>query len=212
MPSTGYLGTVQLMGEASIGSGVRRIDALVGQSAYRFQAKEHALVSQLSELLRVGADDLPERVRSLTQRVKDMEKQLASMRGAQLQAEAGRLVEQAADVSGIRVLAHDAGEGVEAGDLRTLALDLRARLGEDAPAVVAVIGAADGKAALVVATNASAREKGLKAGALLREGTQAMGGRGGGKDDMAQGGGGDHARAAEALGAVRAAVTATVAP
>ncbi len=212
VPSTGYLGTVQLMGEASIGSGVRRIDALVGQSAYRFQAKEHALVSQLSELLRVGADDLPERVRSLTQRVKDMEKQLASMRGTQLQAEAGRLVEQAADVSGIRVLAHDAGEGVEAGDLRTLALDLRARLGEDAPAVVAVIGAADGKAALVVATNASAREKGLKAGALLREGAQAMGGRGGGKDDMAQGGGGDHARAAEALGAVRAAVTATVAP
>src|SRR5699024_6277035 len=76
VPSTGAIGTVQLMGEASIGSGVRRVDALVGLSAYRHQAKEHALVSQLSELLKVGAaDELPERVRSLTQRVKDMEKQ-----------------------------------------------------------------------------------------------------------------------------------------
>src|SRR5690606_33754130 len=108
--STGAIGTVQLMGEASIGSGVRRVDALVGLSAYRHQAREHALVSQLSELLKVGApEELPERVRSLTQRLKDMEKQLAALRGAQLQAEAGKLVDAAADVAGVRLLAHDAG-------------------------------------------------------------------------------------------------------
>lgn len=85
-------------------------------------------------------------------------------------------------------------------------LDLRARLGEDAPAVVAVTAAQDGRAALVVATNASAREKGLSAGSLLRGGTEAMGGRGGGKPDLAQGGGGDPRRAQAALDAVRAAV------
>ncbi|MGP9693068.1 alanine--tRNA ligase [Brachybacterium sp. AOP25-B2-12] len=204
--STGYLGTVQLLGEASIGSGVRRVDALVGQNAYRFQAKEHALVSQLSELMKVGSEDLPDRVRALTQRVKDMEKQLATLRASQLQARAGTLVDSATEVGGTRLLVHDAGDDVSAGDARTLVLDLRARLGEDAPAVVAVTAAQDGRAALVVATNASAREKGLSAGSLLRGGTEAMGGRGGGKPDLAQGGGGDPQRAQAALDAVRAAV------
>lgn len=166
------------------------------------------MVSQLAEILKVGSDEIPERVRSLTQRVKDMEKQLAAMRGAQLQAQAGTLVEQATDVAGVRVLIHDAGEGVPAGDLRTLALDLRSRLGEDTPAVVAVAGHEDSRASLVVATNASAREKGLAAGTLLRAGAEAMGGRGGGKPDMAQGGGGDPARVTAALDAVRSGVTA----
>ena len=208
--STGAIGTVQLMGESSIGSGVRRVDALVGLSAYRRQATERALVSQLIDLLKVGtAEDIPERVRSLTQRLKDMEKQVAALRGAQLQAQAGELVASAVDAGGVRLLVHDAGEGVAAGDLRTLALDLRSRLGEDSAAVVAVSGHEDGRAALVVATNAAAREAGLKAGALLRTGAEAMGGRGGGKDDMAQGGGGEPARVGEALDAVRAAVSTT---
>ena len=207
--STGAIGTVQLMGEASIGSGVRRVDALVGLSAYRHQAKEHALVSQLSELLKVGAaEELPERVRSLTQRMKDMEKQLAALRGQQLQAEAGKLVESASDVAGVRLIAHDAGEGVAAGDLRTLALDLRSRLGEDVPVTIAVAGHDGGRAALVIATNATARERGLAAGTMLRGAAEAMGGRGGGKPDLAQGGGGEPARIPAALTAVREAIAA----
>ena len=209
--STGALGSVQLMGESSIGSGVRRVDALVGLSAYRFQAKEHALVSQLAEILRVNSDDIPERVRALTQRVKDMEKQIASMKAADLQARAGQIAQQATDIDGVKVLAHDAGDGVAAGDLRTLATDLRARLGDDAPVVVAVTGSDNGRAALVVATNGTARDRGLKAGALLRTGAEAMGGRGGGKDDLAQGGGGDSARTGEALDAVRTAIAGTAA-
>ncbi|MFC0674264.1 alanine--tRNA ligase [Brachybacterium hainanense] len=210
--STGAIGTVQLMGESSIGSGVRRVDALVGLSAYRFQAREHALVSQLTELLKVGSsEDLPERVRGLAQRVKDMEKQLATLRGAQLQAQAGELVGGARDAGGVRLLVHDAGEGIGAGDLRTLVTDLRARLGEDAPSVVAVTGSESGKSALVVATNAAAREAGLRAGALLRTGAQAMNGRGGGKDDLAQGGGGDPTLASAALEAIAGAVAETAA-
>ena len=209
VPSTGAIGAIQLMGESSIGSGVRRVDALVGLSAYRHRAKEHAMVSQLAEILKVGSDDIPERVRALTQRVKDMEKQLASLRGAQLQAQAGRLVEEATDLGGVRVLTHDAGEGVSAGDLRTLALDLRSRLGEDVPAVVAVAGHEDSRASLVVATNASARDQGLAAGTLLRSGAESMGGRGGGKADMAQGGGGDPTQIASALEAVRSGISAT---
>lgn len=206
VPGTGRIGTVQLLSESSVGSGVRRVDALVGLSAYRHQAKERAMVSQLEEIMKTTAEDLPERVRALTQRVKDMEKQLAAMRGAQLQAEAGTLVAKAADVRGVRVLVHDAGEGIAAGDLRTLAQDLRARLGEDAPAIVAVAGADSGKAALVIAANAAAREEGLAAGAILKDAAAAMGGRGGGKPDLAQGGGGNPARVAEALASVRTAV------
>ena len=206
VPITGSLGSVQLVSESSIGSGVRRVDALVGESAYKFHSKEHALVSQLAEILKVGAEDIPERVQALTKRVKEMEKNLQQMRGQQLQAQASSLVESAAVVSGVRVLVHDAGEGVAAGDLRTLATDLRARLGEAEASVVALAGESDGRAALVVATNAAAREAGLKAGTLLRDAAAVMSGRGGGKDDLAQGGGGEPALVSAALESITTAL------
>ena len=210
VPVTGSLGSVQLVSEASIGSGVRRVDALVGESAYKFHSKEHALVSQLAEILKVSTDDIPGRVQALTKRVKEMEKNLQQMRGQQLQAEAGKLVESAAPVGGVRVIAHDAGEGVAAGDLRTLATDLRARLGESEPSVVALAGESDSRAALVVATNAAAREAGIKAGALLRDAAAAMHGRGGGRDDLAQGGGGEPSLVPVALETITAALRARV--
>jgi alanyl-tRNA synthetase len=210
VPTTGAIGSVHLLSESSIGSGVRRVDALVGLNAYQHRAKETALVSQLSELLNVSSEDLPERVRALTQRVKDVEKELAGLRGAQLQARAGALVASASTLGTTRVLLHDAGEGIAAADLRSLVLDLRSRLGEDAPAVVGVVGADGPRASLVVATNTAAREAGLKAGSLLRTGVSAMGGKGGGKDDMAQGGGGDPTRTGEALAALRSAIEAEV--
>jgi alanyl-tRNA synthetase len=208
VPTTGAIGSLHLLSESSVGSGVRRVDALVGTSAYRQQAKEHALVSQLSELMNVGAEDLPERIHTLTQRLKDVEKEMAALRGAQLQAQAAQLTESVRTVGGVRVLTHDAGDGVAASDLRTLVLDLRSRLGDDAPAVVAVVGADGGKASIVVATNASARDEGLQAGTLLREAAQAMSGRGGGKPDVAQGGGGDPERTGAALAAIDAGLIA----
>ncbi|MBV7432262.1 alanine--tRNA ligase [Dermabacteraceae bacterium TAE3-ERU5] len=201
--STAKIGSISLLGEASIGSGVRRVDALVGRSAQRFQAKEHALVSQLSEMLKVGSDDLPERVKALTQKLKDTEKELAKLKAAQLQAQAGELAAAAVTVGNTRLLAHDAGSDVAAGDLRTLAMDLRTRLGDDSPAVVAVAGESNGKAALVIATNESARDAGLKAGKLLAQAAQAMNGRGGGKDDLAQGGGGEPQLVAQAFAAIK---------
>ncbi|WP_058234055.1 alanine--tRNA ligase [Devriesea agamarum] len=206
--STGHLGTVQLLGESSIGSGVRRVDALVGLTARRFQAKEHALVSQLADLLKVSSDDLPERIQALTTRLKETEKELAALRSAQLQAQAASIAQSVEDLNGVRLIAYDAGDGIAAADLRTLTLDLRARLGDDTPGVVAVVGSDAGKAALVVATNSSAREASWRAGVVLKSAAQAMGGRGGGKDDMAQGGGGDPERRGEALKSVRALLQA----
>ncbi|WP_046528347.1 MULTISPECIES: alanine--tRNA ligase [Cellulomonas] len=203
---SGELGLVTLLGEASIGSGVRRVDALVGDSAYGYQAKERALVSQLSGLLGARPDELGDRVSSLLTRLKESEKQLAALQQAQVLAAAGSLAAGAQQVGATRVVAHDAGELASGDDLRTLALDVRGRLGESSPVVVAVGGVVKGRPAVVVATNAAAREAGHRAGQLVRTASGVLGGGGGGKDDVAQGGGTDAARLGEALEGVVAAV------
>jgi alanyl-tRNA synthetase len=204
---SGELGLVTLLGEASIGSGVRRVDALVGDGAYGFHAKERALVGQISGLLGARPDELADRVSSLMTRLKESEKELAGLRAAQVLAVAGTLASSAAEIAGTRVVTHDAGE-VAADDLRTLVLDVRSRLGESAPAVVAVGGVAKGRPVVVVATNAAAREKGVRAGALVKTASALLGGGGGGKDDLAQGGGADAARLPEALAGIREAIGA----
>ncbi|MEE6296095.1 alanine--tRNA ligase, partial [Georgenia wangjunii] len=206
VPRTGSLGLVTLLGESSIGSGVRRVDALVGAGAYGFQAREHALVGQVTSLVGGRAEELPERIGSLMAKLKAAEKELAALRQSQMLARAGEVAASAQDVGGVRVVAHDAGE-VGADDLRTLVLDVRQRLGDSAPAVVAVGGVAKGRPVVVVATNAPAREAGVRAGGLVRAAAQRLGGGGGGKDDLAQGGGTD----ASALGTALAALPQDVA-
>ncbi|MBD8077885.1 alanine--tRNA ligase [Cellulosimicrobium arenosum] len=203
---TGQLGLVTLLGESSIGSGVRRVDALVGDGAYGFQAKEHALVGQLTGLLNVRSDELPDRVGSIVSRLRDAEKELAQLRQAQLLAAAGSLASGAERVGPGRVVVHDAGEVASADDLRALALDVRGRLGESEATVVAVGGVAKGRPQVVVVTNATARAAGVRAGVLAKGAAQALGGGGGGKDDMAQGGGTDVAALGTALAGVRDAV------
>ncbi|MFH5823249.1 alanine--tRNA ligase [Georgenia sp. AZ-5] len=210
VPKTGNLGLVTVLGEASIGSGVRRVDALVGAGAYGYQAREHALVNQVTGLLGGRPEELPERIGSLMSKLKAAEKELAALRQRELLAAAGRVADGATVVGGIRVVTHDAGEVASADDLRTLALDVRGRLGESAPAVVAVGGVAKGRPVVVVATNATAREAGVRAGALVRTAATTLGGGGGGKDDVAQGGGTDVAALGRALDAVRDEVSALV--
>jgi alanyl-tRNA synthetase len=204
---SGELGLVTLLGESSIGSGVRRVDALVGDGAYGFHAKERALVGQISGLLGARPDELADRVSSLMARLKESEKELAGLRAAQVLAVAGSLASSAVEIDGTRVVTHDAGEAA-ADDLRTLVLDVRSRLGESAPAVVAVGGVAKGRPVVVVATNAAAREKGVRAGSLVKTASGLLGGGGGGKDDLAQGGGADAARLPEALAGIREAIGA----
>ncbi|MFC8733953.1 alanine--tRNA ligase [Luteimicrobium sp. NPDC057192] len=205
---SGEIGRVTLLGESSVGSGVRRVEALVGDGAYGFQAKEHALVGQLTQLLGARPDELSERVSSLVTRLRDAEKELAGVRQAQLLAAAGSLAAGAAQVGSVRVVTHDAGDVASADDLRALALDVRSRLGEADPAVVAVAGVAKGRPLVVAATNASARQAGVRAGALVKAASGVLGGGGGGKDDVAQGGGQDAAAVPAALDAVRDAVAA----
>src|SRR5690606_11263226 len=108
---SGQLGLVKLLGESSIGSGVRRVEALVGTDAYEFLAREHAIVGQLTEVVRARPEALPERIHGILSRLKDAEREIAAMRQRQVLADAGRLAESARDVAGVTYLAHDAGEG-----------------------------------------------------------------------------------------------------
>ncbi|MBX9245497.1 alanine--tRNA ligase, partial [Actinotalea ferrariae] len=187
------IGLIALTGESSVGSGSRRVEALVGIEAFHALARERALVSTLTDTLKVRPEDLPERVAGVVARLREAEKELASLRQARLLAAAGGLAEGATVVGGVRVVTHEAGEVSSADDLRTLALDVRGRLGEEA-ALVAVGGVAKERPVVLVATNAAAREAGLRAGVLAKIAAGVLGGGGGGKDDVAQGGGNDAAR------------------
>ena len=212
---TAQIGSLTLLGEQSVGSGNRRVEALVGLDAFRHLAAERTLVSELSEMFKAPADQLKDRIGATLDKLKAAEKQIAQLKAAQLQAEAGQLVERAQDVSlasgdTVKVLAHHAGE-VAGDQLRSLVLDLRARLESAAgnaagtPVLVAMTAEAKGRPLVVTATNQAAREVGLKAGAMVKVATSVLGGGGGGKDDVAQGGGQDVTKVQEALDAVVAA-------
>ncbi len=203
--SSGKLGVIKLLGEASIGSGVRRVEALVGSDAYRFLAREHVLVAQLSETLKVRPEQLPERVHDLVEKLRTAEKEIEKVRVAQLLAAGGTLAAQAEDVGGVAFVGHEV-PGAGGGDVRTLALDIRNRMPADRAAVAAIIGSSNGKPSVVVAVNDAARAAGVSANTLVRAASEVLGGKGGGKDDVAQGGGSDVARTGEALSAVRQAL------
>jgi alanyl-tRNA synthetase len=202
---SGQLGVIKLLGESSIGSGVRRVEALVGSDAYRFLAREHVLVAQLSDLLKAAPQDLPQRVNDLVERLRTAEKEIERVRVQALLAAAGQLAAAAADVAGTAFVGHLA-DGAGAADVRKLALDVRGRLPGERPGAVAVVGVTDGRPAIVVAVNDAARHAGLSAKALVKAAAPILGGSGGGKDDVAQGGGTDPTRAGEALAAVEAAL------
>jgi len=181
---SGQLGVIKLLGESSIGSGVRRVEALVGADAYRFLAREHTLVAQLSEALKARPEELPDRVNDLVERLRTAEKEIERVRVQQLLAAAGQLASTAKDVYGVSFVGHRA-DGAGAGDVRKLALDVRGRLPQGKPGVVAV--------------NDAARTWGISANALVKAAAGALGGSGGGKDDVAQGGGADVSNADQAL-------------
>ena len=206
---TAQVGTLALLSESSIGSGVRRVEFASGMEAFHHLTSQRTLVAQLSELLKTPGAGLPERVEGMVTRIKDLERQLATVQAAQATAGAGALVEAATEVFGVLYVGHDAGE-LPADALRDLGLAVRDRLPADRPGVVAVTGSTAGKIQLVVLTTPMAREWGLKAGALVRVGAPLIGGGGGGKDDVAQGGGTDPSGAAAALGAVQELIGATV--
>jgi len=186
---SGQLGLVKILSEASIGSSVRRIEALVGLDAFRFLARESALVSQLSEQFKTPREQLPERISSVVTRLRDAERELQRLRAARLLESAGDIAEGAEYVNGTALVTHRVPEGTESDDIRTLALDVRGRIPRGRPAVVMVVGVPADRPVVVIAVNEPGQEAGLSAGVLVGIAARALGGGGGGKPDVAQGGG-----------------------
>lgn len=205
---SGQLGVVTFLSEGSIGAGVRRVEALVGVDAYRHLAREHVLVDQLTEMVKARPDELPERIESIITRLKDAERELQRYKSAQLTSNVEGVIGEGRDLGPFRIWTYRAPDGTSAADLRELALRGRSTARPDMG--VGMLGAAveDGRVALVSVVNDRARELGLTARALLDSALPAVEGRGGGKDDIAQGGGTRADGIDDAFAAAQAAVAA----
>ena len=186
---SGELGLVKLLSESSIGAGVRRVEALVGHDAYAYLAKEHLLINSLTEILKGSkAEDLPQRISELLDKVKSMEKEIASARSAKAMASIGDLAKKVKKINQSNLVIEKLEDEISVDDLRTLAINLRAKI-ESSIVVLATINS--GKPMIVAAVSAEAIKIGVKAGSLIKLGSEILGGGGGGKDDFAQGGGSD---------------------
>ena len=203
---SGQLGVVTFLSEGSIGAGVRRVEALVGVDAYQFLAREHILVNRLSEMLKAPSDQLVDRVEKTLASLKDAERDLAKVRSAQLATNLDGIIGEGKDIGSVRLWAFVAPEGTNGNDLRDLLGKARGRARNDIPVVAVAAAVADGKVSIITGCSQPAIALGLGAGALLQAALPSIGGRGGGKDEMAQGGGTDPAGIEAAFAAIEALI------
>jgi alanyl-tRNA synthetase len=204
--SSAQIGPVTILGESSVGSGVRRVEAYVGLDSFRHLAKERALMAGLASTLKVPSEEVPARVANLVERLRAAEKELDRMRLANARAAAANAAAGAEQIGKVRVVAQRLAGGMSAADLRTLVGDIRGKLGSD-PAVVALIAEGENDSVpFVVAVNPAAQDLGLRANELVKQFGAAVNGRGGGKADLAQGSGKGAAGIDAALAALHAEI------
>jgi len=204
--NSAQIGPVTLLGESSVGSGVRRVEAYVGLDSFRHLAKERALMAGLASSLKVPSEEVPARVANLVERLKAAEKELERSRLASARAAAVNAAAGAERIGSVRLVAQRMAGGMTAADLRSLVGDIRGKLGND-PAVVALIAGGDGDTVpYAVAANPAAQDLGLRANDLVKQLAVAVQGRGGGKADLAQGSGRNASGIDAALDAVRAEI------
>ena len=187
--NTAEIGPVSVLGESSVGSGARRIEAYSGLDAFRYYSKETALVEGVSRELKVQTEDLPERIAQLTKKLKAAEKQIDELHKAQLMSQTAEMIQGASEVNGFTVVSVKLPNGVNGGDLRTLASDIKNRLGDVAGIVALASENEGGKLPFIVGATKAANERGVKAGDLVKTISGYVDGKGGGKPDMAQGSG-----------------------
>ena len=196
------IGPVAVLGESSVGSGARRIEAYSGMDSFRFLSKEAALASGLAAELKAPTDQLPDRIAQLAERLRAAEKEIENLHRQQLLASTANLASEAQTVGAHRVVAKQLPNGITTGDLRTIANDLRGKLqAEDA--VIVLMSVVDGKVSLAAAATQQAVASGVKAGDLVKLVGQYIDGKGGGKPDLAQGTGSRPGGIDDALRAVR---------
>ncbi len=194
---TGDIGLFKITSEGGVSAGVRRIEAVTGQGALDYVDAEEARLAEAADLLGGSAADVVEKIRALGQRQKQLERELDAVKAKVAAGATADLSGQAVEVAGVKVLAARL-EGFDAKALRDAMDRLKQQLGD---AVIVLAGAQDGKAALVAGVNGSAMGK-VKAGELLSHIAGQIGGKGGGRPDLAQGGGEDGPALATALAAV----------
>ena len=194
---SGQLGLVKLLSESSIGAGVRRVEALVGHDAYQYLAREHVLLNSLTEIIKgARADELPQRISELVEKMKSMEKELSAVRSAKALAATSQIANKAKKVRDINLIVEQLESEIAVDDMRSIAINLR---GKVKSGVVVLSTISSGKPLLVAAVSPEAIKLGIKAGDLIKIGSATLGGGGGGKDDFAQGGGVDVSAISKAL-------------
>jgi alanyl-tRNA synthetase len=192
--ATGEIGWLKVLGESGIAAGVRRIEAATGLGALDWVRGREALLERAAGLLRVPSAELPERLERLLEERRGLERELEGLRAAARGAASRDLTQSAREVAGVRVLSARV-DGVDAKSLRSMVDDLKNRLGS---AVVLLAAEDDGKVAVALGVTSDLTSR-LRAGELMREISQVLGGKGGGRPDFAQGGGSDPSRLDDAF-------------
>lgn len=196
--ATGEIGFVKLVSESSIAAGVRRVEALTGSAAASAVQEDDALLATIANALKTPKAALPERIERLLQEQRELEQQLQQLKGQLARANIGALVEGATLVDGVQVVAARI-ESTERHGLRQLVDELKTRLDSG---VVALASVTDNEVAFVVGVTADVvKQRGLHAGKIISDLTRLADGRGGGRPELAQGGG-------KAPGKVQAAIDA----
>ncbi len=183
---TGDIGLFKIVGEAGVASGVRRIEAVTGEAALAWVADEERRLGELSQLLSSGGDDVVEKLRQLLEQKKKLERELDALRSRTAGSAIVNLAASAKDVDGIKVVAARL-EGLDAKSLRDGVDQLKQKLGD---CVILLAGASDGRVSLIAGVHGKALQR-VKAGSVVAHVAAQIDGKGGGRPDMAQGGGAD---------------------
>lgn len=195
--ATGDIGLFLITAESSIAAGMRRIEGVTGEAAYRLAAGWRENLDDLSHMLKASPDEVPARVEAMAERVRSLEKQLKAAQAQAARVSAGDLLDDAVAVADFRVLSAKV-DGATRDSLRSMADSLKSRIGSG---VLHLAAETDGTVSLIVTVTDDLIKRGIKAGDLAREAAGMVGGGGGGRPDMAQAGGKDASKLDEMVAA-----------
>ena len=202
---TGDIGLMKIVSESGIAAGVRRIEAVTGEAAMQWFSQSELLLGELGGMVKSGRDSLVDKYRALNERNRSLEKEIERLNAKLASAQSGELISSVVEIDGIKLLATKI-EGADAKSLRDMLDQLKNKLGSG----VVVLGAEDGEKVSLVAGVTKDLTDRVKAGDLIRNLAAQVGGKGGGRPDMAQGGGTDPAALPAAIASVEALVRAAV--
>jgi alanyl-tRNA synthetase len=194
----GDIGLFKLTSESGVAAGIRRIEAVTGQGALDWVAQTDQVIRDLSALVKGSRDDVEDKVRQLIDRGRKLEKELATLKSRLTSGNSKDLSETAVDIAGVKVVATRV-DGADAATLRTALDQLKDKL--KSAAIVLASVQEEGKVVVIAGVTADQVQR-LKAGDLVNVVAQQIGGRGGGRPDMAQAGGNDPSKLDDALASV----------